>query len=235
MQIPQFPEAHHPLIQSLARYSDRDLLILFQRHPDQGRYFTALFCRYYSIIYTLIWHSLRSPVQVDYLFAQTWRHIYYEWGGLDLRSATESGFNLQNWLINVTAQCINGANLPPVESIHYSLVTAPPVLWCYMDQALDRLPPLLRLMLIMSQTFRWSETRISAYLKAEGERLSPSQISPQVEQAYTLLEAEIPPDIRLIYWGESASGEAMESETSHSLPPVDKTRWTQALTAMYAG
>jgi hypothetical protein len=108
-------------------------------------------------------------------------------------------------------------------------------LWCYLDQALDRLPPLLRLMLIMAQTFRWSETRIAAYLKAEGERLSPSQISPQLEQAYALLEAEIPPDIHLIYWGESVSGEALEAETPHAPPPVEKTRWTQALSAIYAG
>lgn len=199
MQIPKFPEAEHPLIQALARYSDRDLLILFQRHSDQGRYFTAIFCRYSPIVYTLIWHSLRSPVQVEYLFAQTWRHIYYELGGLDLRSLSGTGFNLQNWLINVTAHCINAANLPPVESIQYSLSTAPPVLWCYLDQALDRLPALLRLMVIMAQTFRWSDTRIAAYLKAEGEKIPATQVAEHLKIAYEQLEAEIPADIHLLY------------------------------------
>jgi len=199
VQIPKFPEAEHPLIQALARYSDRDLLILFQRHPDQGRYFTAIVCRYSPIVYTLIWHSLRSPVQADYLFAQIWRHIYYELGGLDLRSLSTSGFNLQNWLINITAHCINAANLPPVESIQYSLTAAPPVLWCYLDQALDRLPPLLRLMMIMAQTFRWSDTRIVAYLRAEGEKIPAAKVPEYLQTAYELLEAEIPADIRLLY------------------------------------
>ncbi|MGA1410819.1 MAG: sigma-70 family RNA polymerase sigma factor [Prochlorotrichaceae cyanobacterium] len=199
MQIPKFPEAEHPLIQALARYSDRDLLILFQRHPDQGRYFTAIFCRYSPIVYTLIWHSLRSQVQGEYLFAQTWRHIYYELGGLDLRSLSGTGFNLQNWLINITAHCINVANLPPVESIQYSLAAAPPVLWCYLDQALDRLPPLLRLMVIMAQTFRWSDTRIAAYLRAEGEKIPAAKVAEHLKTAYEQLEVEIPEDVRLLY------------------------------------
>jgi hypothetical protein len=204
VQIPKFPEAEHPLIQALARYSDRDLLILFQRHPDQGRYFTAIFCRYSPIVYTLIWHSLRSQVQGEYLFAQTWRHIYYELGGLDLRSLSGTGFNLQNWLINITAHCINVANLPPVESIQYSLAAAPPVLWCYLDQALDRLPPLLRLMVIMAQTFRWSDTRIAAYLRAEGEKIPAAKIAEHLQTAYELLAVEIPEDIRLLYCDAAA-------------------------------
>jgi hypothetical protein len=224
VQIPQFPEAHHPLIQSLGRYSDRDLLILFQRYPEQGRYFTTLFCRYSPVVYTLIWHSLRSPVQAEYLFAHTWRHIYYELGGLDLRSLSGTGFNLQNWLINLTAHCINHANLPPVESIHYSLSTAPPVLWCYLNQALDRLPGLLRLIVIMSQTFRWSETRIAGYLRAEGEKLSPAQIAPCLQEAYELLTAEIPADIRAIY----LTGIASPTATDSSQPEG----WSARLTAV---
>lgn len=208
MQIPHFPEANHPLIQSLARRSDQELLTLFQRNPDQGRYFTAIFCRYTPIVYTLIWHSVRSPVQADYLFAMTWRHTYYELGGVDLRQASHnSNLTLQNWLINMTAQCINQAKLPPVEAIHYSLQAAPPVLWCYVNEALDRIPPLLRLMTIMAQTFRWSETRISAYLQAEGEHISPGGVTAKLQEAQRLLETELPQDIRLIYFNETADND----------------------------
>jgi hypothetical protein len=205
VQIPHFPEANHPLIQSLARRSDQELLTLFQRNPDQGRYFVAIFCRYTPIVYTLIWHSVPSPVQADYLFAMTWRHIYYELGGVDLRAKNSnqtSQLTLQNWLINVTAQCINQAKLPPVEAIHYSLQAAPPVLWCYVNQALDKVSPLLRLMTIMAQTFRWSETRIAAYLQAEGEQISPPEVSQKLEEANRLLETELPQDIRLLYFNE---------------------------------
>ncbi len=206
MQIPTFPECNHPVVKSLFHYSDHDLLTLFQRHPEAGQYFTAIFCRYSPIVYTLIQHSARSPVQADYLFAITWRHIYHELGGLDLRAvspqrtgeSTEPS-TLQSWLINITAICINRVELPAVESIHYSLQAASPPLWCYVEQGLDQLPPVQRLMILMAQTFRWSETRISAYLQAEGERMSPAEVKTQLQDGYRHLEEVLPDDIRAIY------------------------------------
>jgi len=204
VQIPTFPECNHPIIKSLFHHSDQDLLTLFQRHPDSGRYFTAIFCRYSPIVYTLIRHSARSPVQADYLFAMTWRHIFHELGGLDLRSnamSTVENMTLQNWLINITAYCINQAEVPPVESIHYSLQGASPPLWCYLEQALDQLQPVMRLMILMAQTFHWSETRISAYLQAEGEVISPAEVKVRLQEGYELLETSLPEDICEIYLG----------------------------------
>ena len=201
MQTLHLPESNHPLVQSLSHYSDQKLLTLFQHHPDQGQYFVAIFCRYAQIVHTLIDHSVRSPVQADYLFCQTWRHIFYEMRGLDLRQTPElkEGATLQNWIINVSAICINRAELPPVESIHYSLKDAPPPLWCYVAQVLDQLDPLLRLVLIMSQTFRWSESRIAAYLQAEGESIEIGEMKQLLGQANQTLQQELPQDIRVIY------------------------------------
>ncbi|HEY9646946.1 MAG TPA: sigma-70 family RNA polymerase sigma factor [Chroococcidiopsis sp.] len=198
MQIPSFPECNHALVKSLYHYSDQELLTLFQRHPESGQYFTALFCRYSPIVYSLIRHTARSPVQADYLFAITWRHAYHELRGLDAYPTGET-LNLQSWLINITAVCINRADLPPVESIHYSLKAAPPPLWCYIEQALEQLEPLQRLVILMAQTFRWNETRISAYLQAEGEMVAPAEVSAHLEQGYRQLETLLPDDIRTIY------------------------------------
>ena len=215
MQIPKFSEANHPLVKSLSRYSDSELLTLFQRYPEQGKYFTGIFCRYHALVYTLISHSARSPVQADYLFALTWRHIYYEMGGLELRTqgATEAN-SFQNWLINITAICINETELPPVEAINYNLQASPPPLWCYLEQALDLLSPLHRLIVVMAQTFRWSETRISAYLQAEKETLSPAKVRAELQSAYAILATELPQDIREIYLGE------VEAKASEELDPV---------------
>jgi hypothetical protein len=200
VQIPHFVENNHPLVKSLFHYSDSELVSLFQNYPDEGKYFTAIFCRYSSIVYSLISHLARSPVQADYLFAMTWRHIYYELGGLDLRNTEALGASsFQNWLINTTAICINQTELPPVESIHYDIKAAPPPLWCYTQQALDRLTPLMRLMVVMVQTFHWSETRISAFLQTEGEKLSTAEVKTQLLEGYRLLEASLPQDIREIY------------------------------------
>ncbi|MDZ8068359.1 MAG: sigma-70 family RNA polymerase sigma factor [Nostoc sp. DedQUE08] len=204
MQIPHFPEANHPLVKSLFHHSDHELLTLFQRYPDAGKYFTVIFCRYSPIVYTLIRHSARSPVQADYLFALTWRHIYYELGGLKLTDSEsgEEALTMQNWLINMTAFCINEIKLPPTEAIHYSLQATSPPLWCYVQQALDQLPPVLRLIVLMAQTFHWSETRIAAYLQAEGEAIAPNEVANFLQEGYRMLEDKLPTDIRAIYFGE---------------------------------
>ncbi len=217
MQIPSFPECNHTIIQQLGHLSDRELLQRFKAEPEAGRYFTAIFCRYSPVVFSLITHSARSPVQAEYLFALTWRHILNELGGLDLEVAaatvsgeTEQGrsLSLQSWLINVAALCINQAALPDVEEIHYSLNQASPPLWCYVERSLDRLDPLERLILVMAQTFRWSDTRIAAYLQAEGERIMPTEVSVRLRQAGQNLEAALPEDIRAIYIGSLPEGES---------------------------
>jgi hypothetical protein len=203
VQIPHFPEANHPLVKSLFHHSDMELLTLFQQQPDAGKFFTAIFCRYSPIVYTLIRHSARSPVQADYLFALTWKHIYYELGGLDMNQPGNENLTLQNWLINMTAYCINEIELPPTEAIHYSLKATSPPLWCYVEQSLEQLSPMLRLMVLMAQTFHWSETRIAAYLQAEGEAIAPNEVANFLQEGYRMLEDKLPIDIRAIYLGEN--------------------------------
>lgn len=212
MQIPTFPECEHDIVRSLAPQSDYELVTKFQLSPTDGRYFAALFCRYSSVVYSLIRHSARSPVQADYLFALTWRHILYELGGVDLAAATPPAkaptngsqpvaaeFSLQAWLISLTAAYINQAVLPDVESIHYALKDAPPPLWCYTNRALDAIAPKYRLMILMAQTLEWSETRIAAYLQAEGEQSSAPAVREDLAVAYQSLERALPEDIRAIY------------------------------------
>ena len=228
MQIPIFPECDRDLIKPLTYLSDYDLVDNLQKSPAEGKYFTALFCRYSPVVYSLIRHSARSPVQADYLFALTWRLILNELGGIDLSNlraeqqiesepsierpdglsekepaeappSRAAAFSLQGWLINLTAAHINQAKLPDVESIHYSLADAPPPLWCYTERALESLSPLHRLIVLMAQTFAWSNTRICAYLQAEGDRYSPSEVQAELELAYQALERAIPDDIRTLY------------------------------------
>lgn len=205
MHIPSFPESNHPLIQELYPHSDQDLLTLLQRYPDCGRYFIALFCRYSTIVYSLIQHSVRSPAQANYLFAVTWRHLYYELSGLNLNAklAENPRFSLQSWIIQVTALCINRVELPAVEEVNYSLHSASPPLWCFVEQALDQLTPRQRFVILMAQTFHWSEPRISAYLQAEGEVISPAEITLELEESYRQLDLALPADVRQIYLNHS--------------------------------
>jgi hypothetical protein len=198
VQLPPLVEINHPVVQALFLKSDRDLVTLFQRYPDSGQYFAAIFCRYGQVLYTLIGTSTPSPMQADYLFAHTWDYIYNEMRSLDLRGGSLN-LSLQSWLINIAAMMINRVELPPVEAIQYSLVDTPPVFWCYFNQALKQLPGNLRLVMLLSQTFHWSNTRIAAYLQAEGEPVSASDIHDLLVKAYLALEALLPEDIRDIY------------------------------------
>jgi DNA-directed RNA polymerase specialized sigma24 family protein len=203
--IPVFPEANHPLIKSLAQQSDQDLITLFQRYPETGQYFVALFCRYSPMIYPVVQRSANSPVRADYLFALVWRHLFNELSGLDL-AKLQGGMNFQAWLLNVTAAQINRVDLPALEDIHYDLKAASPPFWCYLDRALDEMTPDLRLIIVMAQTFNWSETRISAYLQAEGEIVSPAEIRQRLQTGYQLLEKHLPEDIRSIYLAGNTRG-----------------------------
>lgn len=231
MQIPAFPECNHSLVQSLHHHSDCELLRLFQQHPEDGKYFLAIFCRYSPIVYSLIQHSVRSPVQTHYLFAITWRHLFYELGGLNLsqnsgqNAAQSPPVSLQNWLIQVTALCINRVELPAVEEINYSLQSATPPLWCFMEQALDGLTPRQRLVVLMAQTFHWSESRIAAYLQAEGEMISAHQVMQELEAGYQQLELALPEDICEIYLQRARrdpfSQERAELEDIFQLNPLE--------------
>lgn len=132
--------------------------------------------------------------------------------GLELRTEAGEANSFQSWMINVTALCINQIVLPPVEAITYDLNAAPPPLWCYLEQALEMMPPMMRLMTLMAQTFHWSETRIAAYLQAEGKRLSPAQVRQLLAQGYQMLEARLPSDIRQIYLEEDPAPNTEDRE-----------------------
>jgi hypothetical protein len=197
--IPVFPEAQHSLIKSLAQQSDQALLELFGRYPETGQYFVALFCRYTPLIYPVVVRSAQTPIRSDYLFALVWRHIFNELGGIDITRFAKENLTFQGWLLQTTATYINQVTLPPVEDIHYDIKAASPPYWCYLDRALDELPPDLRLMIVMAQTYNWSETRISAYLQAEGEILSPFEVKKRLSEGYQALEKRLPEDIRSLY------------------------------------
>jgi hypothetical protein len=209
MKLPDFPEANHPLVRSLLVCSDQDLVQGFQQHPDEGKYFTACFCRFGAMSYALLRNMARSPLQVDYLFARLWRNIFYELNHLEIATG-EPHFSLQAWVLNKVAACITQEELPAIETIQYTLTTASPPLWCYIQIALDHLPPLMRLILVLSQTFHWQDQRIMAVLQAEGQDLSTEEVGEQIQEAYQALQAALPNDIQEIYLCSQLDQEALQ-------------------------
>jgi hypothetical protein len=89
--------------------------------------------------------------------------------------------------------------VPPPAQIRYSLQAAPPPLWCYLERGLDLLPPVSRLIVVMTQSLKWKEQRISAYLRGEGQNIPAESIPHYLIEGYQQLEAAVPQDIRDLY------------------------------------
>ncbi|MGF1480640.1 MAG: sigma-70 family RNA polymerase sigma factor [Cyanophyceae cyanobacterium] len=189
VQIPQFSESSHPLIQSLSHYSDRELLALFERYPQQGKYFTAIFCRYSSTLYVLVASAAHSAQQAHYLHALTWQRIFSQ-----MREDQTTFDSFQHWLIHTAATFIQHPHLED-ELIRDELAISPP-LWCYVDRSLEQLPPRQRFVLVMSNKFGWSNEQIIPHLPSG---VTPEDIQSYVDQGYQALQAGIPEDIRQIY------------------------------------
>ena len=51
----------------------------------------------------------------------------------------------------------------------------------------------------MTQSLKWNEQRISAYLQGEGTKIPTDSIPHYLTKGYQQLEAAVPEDIRQIY------------------------------------
>lgn len=198
LSIPNFPEADCEILQPLANYSDRELVSLHQRHPEQGKFFTALFCRYGAIVHSVVQQAVESQLQADYLFAIAWRQIFTELGRVNL-AANPDGTDWQSWLMDITGSTIDRVEVPPTSQIRSNLTEAPPPLRCYLERGLDAIEPLSRLIVVMTESLKWNEQRISAYLQGEGQKIPSAEIPNHLAAGYQQLEAAVPRDIRDIY------------------------------------
>jgi hypothetical protein len=198
LSIPICPESHHEILQSLANYSDRELIRQHQLDPAQGKFFAAFFYRYSEIVYNVVQQSIESPVQADYLFVTAWQQIFRELSHINL-SVDPATTNWQKWLVAIANSTIDRVRVPAAAQIRYRLAAAPPPLWCYLQLGLDRLSPLSRLIVVMNQNFKWNEQRISAYLQGEGQKVSAASVADYLSASFRELEADLPQDIRDIY------------------------------------
>jgi hypothetical protein len=198
LSIPTFPESHHKILQSLANYSDRELIHRHQLHPEQGKFFAAIFYRYGEVIYQIASNQMESQIQADYLFAAVWFEIFTELSQVCLATDPATN-NWHDWLVDIASGKIDLVLVPPATQIRYQLAAAPPPLWCYLERGLDRLSPLVRLIVVMNQNFHWNEQRISAYLQGEGQQVSAASVADYLAVGCRELETELPQDIRDIY------------------------------------
>lgn len=198
---PQFPESQHPTILALADYSDLELLAAFQQFPASGRYFIALFCRYGALLHALAARAATAGAPADYLFAMSWRHIFYELRGLDVYQLKTAGeVSLRSWLVAMVGFCAQHVALPSAGMVPYSLAAAPPPLWCHLESALDALSPLERLTVLLVRSGGWTLAEVAAWMAENGpEAPSVGDLEASLQAAEGQLERSLPSDVRDIY------------------------------------
>jgi hypothetical protein len=196
VQIPTFAEAHHESILALGQYTDAELIQNHLQEPEKAQYFVAFFCRYSSIVYSIIQHVAGEQIQIDYVFALAWQRVFDRLQELD--DPQISKIIWQQWVVNVAGELVGPQKLPAVDEISYRLSEVSPPLRCYTNRSLGLIQPLLRLVFIMGQQ-RWSSQRIAAALQAEGEDLAEMDVPLYLAEAQKSFEKTLPIDLWEIY------------------------------------
>jgi hypothetical protein len=220
VQIPHFMEADHQLIRPLKSSSDTELIQCWRQELDQARFFTAFFCRYSAVTYSIVQHASNSQIQVEYVFAKTWQHIFGRIQQLD--DARLNSIVWQNWLVDIAGEYLDHFQIPPVEKINYRLAAVPPPLLCYVEQSLNSMQPLLRLVFMMNNHWHWPVSRIASHLKAEGEQIEDLDLPLYLAESQKAFEKTLPVDLQEIYGAPAStsfdintSGDIVETHSTH--------------------
>ncbi len=198
-----WPECRSSLVRGLGIYSDQELVTHLQNHPEQGRYFIALFCRFERQVDAQM--RTRLPPLSESQRHWIWEQLFL---GLSQLQVTDPGtFSLSTWMeqqvnmrmteVEVSSQDQSEREL--VSEREQSLAAISPVLHCYVQQALAKLPPDKRFVLVLHDTFRWTEHQILTQLRQEGISLSPQATLEFIQSARQTLFQELPGDIRALY------------------------------------
>jgi hypothetical protein len=196
VQIPTFAEAHHESILALGQYTDAELIQNHIQEPEKACYFIAFFCRYSSIVYSIIQHVAGDQIQIDYVFALAWQRVFDRLQELDDRKILKIIW--QQWVVNVAGELVGTQELPASDQLTYRLNEVSPPLRCYTNRSLELIQPLLRLVFVMGN-HQWSAKQISAALKTEGEDLAEMDVPLYLAEAQKSFEKTLPLDLLEIY------------------------------------
>jgi hypothetical protein len=197
VQIPTFSEAHHPSILALGQHTDAELIQSHIQEPEKAQYFVAFFCRYSSIVYSIIQHVPGDQIQVDYVFSLAWQRVFDRLQELDDRQLDKIVW--QQWVVNVAGELVGSQKLPDADKITYRLTEISPPLRCYTTRSLEMMQPMLRLIFMMGNQWHWNSKQIAAALQAEGEDLAEMDVPLYLAEGQKSFEKTLPLDLLEIY------------------------------------
>ena len=187
-----YPAAHSTVSDWLQR-TTAEIQQAFQADPWQAiAPFVALYERFAQPLAALARDRYPAPTQADFAEVKAWQQIWQTlqqaetpWELTDYQACAEDYWS-ELWL-------------PPTEAIAYDRDSMPPPLWIYTQAAIEQLPGIDRLLLVLTYTYRWSIPQVVEQLQLLGHRLAELQVRSLLEIAEVRLLAALPPDLLTIY------------------------------------
>lgn len=198
-----WPECRSSLVRGLSIYSDYELVTHLQNDPDQGRYFIALFCRFERQVDTQLRTYPLQPTASQRHWI--WQQLFL--GLSQLHISNPEALTLSTWFAQQVDRLMGAVEESAKEQSEQALFSEreqalaeiSPVLRCYVQQALAKLPSDKRFVLVLHDTFRWSKHQILTQLRQEGVPLSAQAMLELIQEARQALFRELPGDIRALY------------------------------------
>ncbi|WP_287128710.1 SPOR domain-containing protein [Candidatus Cyanaurora vandensis] len=189
------------LILQLRECTDEELVELARTHPEEGRYLLCLYCRYQSLVESLVASSQQAPVMA----ATVWVQVRSKLTTLNIQER-----KFLSWLTVLSADTLTQV-LRGNQKLLTSASTANPVTLAYVDQALQQLSPPERFMVIFHDVYQWPLAQIRSWLTEQQWTVPASQLTLYLQQAHQRLLANLPPDLKTLCWQAQSPEEQLRT------------------------
>ncbi|WP_218081528.1 SPOR domain-containing protein [Anthocerotibacter panamensis] len=184
------PACQSGLVLQLREFTDEELIGFALANPQEGRYLLCLYCRYRSLVESIVTSSQQSQVMAGTVWVQVRRR-------LDRLNVQENKF--LSWLTALSADTLTQV-LRGNQKLLTTVSAANPVVLAYIDQALQQLSPPQRFVVILHDAYQWSLAQIKSWMADQQWNLPVNQIASSLQQARQVLIATLPLDLRTLFW-----------------------------------
>lgn len=196
------------VVTQLREFTDEELVGFALANPQEGRFLLGLYCRYRSLVESIV----ASSQQAQVMAATVWVQVLRRLPTLNLRDK-----KFLNWLTvlsaDVLTQVLRGNQKLLTNTSSYN-----PILLAYLGQALQQLPTPQRFLTILHDVYQWPPAQIQSWMADQQWTLPLTQINQILQQGHQLLQANLPSDLKNLCWNLQ---EPLEDQLRFSLQGLE--------------
>jgi hypothetical protein len=191
-----FPELNHELIKPLQDIDDIHLWKLWQKNSSQARYLIILFYRYVNL--TKYFDNGLNKIEIKKdNFEGLWFFIIKQL----LKYQILEEVDLREVILDLIQQFLTDEKF--ITSKVYGDVSDFQLRYFpfkyYLQQSLEKLSPIERVILVIKDKFDWEEEKILQYLQQHENNITLAEIKAYYTKAHSQLLNYLPTDIISIY------------------------------------